>query len=74
MRVSEFVHTCVKRSPFHNDMGATMNNSELLAALYRALDLAMEEDRQFVAWLISLAIAEAGGTPGVANDNVTDGR
>lgn len=51
-----------------------MNNSELLAALYRALDLAMEEDRQFVAWLISLAIAEAGGTPGVANDNVTDGR
>lgn len=55
-------------------MGATMNNSELLGALYRALDLAMEQDRRFVAWLISLAIAEAGGTPGVANDNVTGSR
>ena len=49
-----------------------MNNSELLGALYRALDIAMEQDRRFVAWLISLAIAEAGGTPGVANDNIVE--
>ena len=58
-------------APFRNDMGATMKNSELLGVLYHALDLAMEQDKRFVAWLISLAIAEAGGAPGVANDNVT---
>lgn len=46
-----------------------MNDSEILRALERALDLAMKQDRRFLAWLICLAIAEAGGTPGVANDN-----
>ena len=51
-----------------------MHDSELLAALYRALDIAIEQDRRFLAWLISLAIAEAGGTPGVVNDNVTGSR